>query len=79
MHTETLVYFQYTNAATSCYVSATEYRHSDGSISFRVATNNGKVNSAMKVVSPVTRAEAVRLAEEAIADFVKEMAAVYLA
>lgn len=75
MHTENLTHFQYTNAATSYYVSATEYHHGDGSVSFRVSYSD---DGEIRVAKPETRAGAVKLAETLIANFVREMAATYL-
>lgn len=78
MRTKNLIYFQYTNLATSFYASATEYQHSGGNVSFRVAIGRGEGDADINVTAPATRAEAVRLAEEAIAGFVREMAQTYL-
>lgn len=75
MKTETLILFQYTNAATSYYVSATEYRLTEGSVEFRVSVIN---NGESYIVKPATRSEAVQIAESAIADFVRDMAKTYL-
>lgn len=75
MKTETLTLFQYQNAATTYYVSATEYRLTDGSVQFRVSVVN---NGESYVVKPAARSEAMQIAESAIADFVRDMAQVYL-
>lgn len=79
MKTKSLIYFQYQNGATSYYVSATEYGLHSGGVQFRLAIGSGEGDADVVVTRPETRAEAVRLAEEAIAGFVREMAQVYLA
>lgn len=77
MKTETLVLFQYQNAATSFMVKATHFSELEsGEDKITVATVNG---NEYDIVRPSTRAEAMQIAERAIAEFLTEtMVPVYL-
>ena len=76
MKTTNLIYFQYTNAATSYMVSATEYELEDDSKTYRVTVINQLINNTLKFERA---AQAMQYAEAHIKGMLKDMAPIYLA
>jgi hypothetical protein len=68
-----LLQFTYSNAATAFCVNATEYLRHDGS-EFRLTVIDG---DQVRTTAPASRAATVQQAEQAVAGFVRRMAAVY--
>jgi len=74
MKIETLLHFEYQNAATLYFVKASEYRLLNGNVVWRVTIIDGVTVSRLR---PTSRAVAVKVAEMTIAGFVQRMHAIY--
>lgn len=70
MKTERISSFQYSNAATLMIVNATEF---DSPLNGKFWTVRIIFNEKDRLLKPRSRAEAVQIADEAVAEFVAEL------